>query len=132
MTVQNEPEFPAPWEACQFTPETQSTFVEVNMNMASGRINAKKKLIYSLAAETPRSDSPKGPPRCENSRLRSQQGPRYQVGKNTTALAVFGRDRLPLVCGWNGQAAGWGSGNAKPSQAEIADGRWRHFLGDGG
>jgi len=27
ITVQNEPEFPAPWEACSYTPETQQDFV---------------------------------------------------------------------------------------------------------
>ena len=27
VTVQNEPEFPAPWEACAYTPETQHDFV---------------------------------------------------------------------------------------------------------
>lgn len=27
ITVQNEPEFPAPWEACSYTPETEADFV---------------------------------------------------------------------------------------------------------
>eukprot|EP00537_Pseudo-nitzschia_pungens_P013130 CAMPEP_0172386720 /NCGR_PEP_ID=MMETSP1061-20121228/4183_1 /TAXON_ID=37318 /ORGANISM="Pseudo-nitzschia pungens, Strain cf. pungens" /LENGTH=875 /DNA_ID=CAMNT_0013116169 /DNA_START=116 /DNA_END=2743 /DNA_ORIENTATION=- len=27
VTVQNEPEFPAPWEACSYTPETEADFV---------------------------------------------------------------------------------------------------------
>jgi glucosylceramidase len=27
VTVQNEPEFPAPWEACSYTPETQADFI---------------------------------------------------------------------------------------------------------
>ena len=27
VTVQNEPEFPAPWEACGYTPETEADFV---------------------------------------------------------------------------------------------------------
>ncbi len=31
MTVQNEPEFPAPWEACSYTPETQSQFIAYHL-----------------------------------------------------------------------------------------------------
>jgi len=27
VTVQNEPEFPAPWEACSYTPETEADFI---------------------------------------------------------------------------------------------------------
>jgi glucosylceramidase len=27
VTIQNEPEFPAPWEACSYTPETQAAFL---------------------------------------------------------------------------------------------------------
>ena len=31
VTVQNEPEFPAPWEACSYTPETESDFVAYHL-----------------------------------------------------------------------------------------------------
>lgn len=31
VTVQNEPEFPAPWEACSYTPETQMDFVRFHL-----------------------------------------------------------------------------------------------------
>jgi glucosylceramidase len=31
VTVQNEPEFPAPWEACSYTPETQQDFVRFHL-----------------------------------------------------------------------------------------------------
>ena len=27
VTVQNEPEFPAPWEACSFTPKAEADFI---------------------------------------------------------------------------------------------------------
>lgn len=31
VTVQNEPEFPAPWEACSYTPETQAEFIAYHL-----------------------------------------------------------------------------------------------------
>eukprot|EP00521_Asterionellopsis_glacialis_P006997 CAMPEP_0195281262 /NCGR_PEP_ID=MMETSP0707-20130614/645_1 /TAXON_ID=33640 /ORGANISM="Asterionellopsis glacialis, Strain CCMP134" /LENGTH=851 /DNA_ID=CAMNT_0040340133 /DNA_START=33 /DNA_END=2588 /DNA_ORIENTATION=- len=31
VTVQNEPEFPAPWEACSYTPETQGDFLTYHL-----------------------------------------------------------------------------------------------------
>ena len=31
VTVQNEPEFPAPWEACAYTPETQAEFIAYHL-----------------------------------------------------------------------------------------------------
>jgi glucosylceramidase len=31
VTVQNEPEFPAPWEACSYSPETQRDFVHYHL-----------------------------------------------------------------------------------------------------
>lgn len=31
VTVQNEPEFPAPWEACSYTPETQADFIAYHL-----------------------------------------------------------------------------------------------------
>ena len=31
ITVQNEPEFPAPWEACSYTPKTEAEFIEYHL-----------------------------------------------------------------------------------------------------
>ena len=31
MTVQNEPEFPAPWEACSYTPKAEADFVAYHL-----------------------------------------------------------------------------------------------------
>ena len=31
VTVQNEPEFPAPWEACSYTPKTEADFVAYHL-----------------------------------------------------------------------------------------------------
>jgi glucosylceramidase len=31
VTVQNEPEFPAPWEACSYTPKTEADFISYHL-----------------------------------------------------------------------------------------------------
>ena len=47
ITVQNEPEFPAPWEACSYTPKTQLAFVANHLGPVLERDHPDVKIFVS-------------------------------------------------------------------------------------
>lgn len=42
VTVQNEPEFPAPWEACSYTPEAEADFIGYHLGPQLDEVRSKK------------------------------------------------------------------------------------------
>lgn len=45
VTVQNEPEFPAPWEACSYTPKTQADFIAYHLGPQLGKDHPDVKIF---------------------------------------------------------------------------------------
>jgi glucosylceramidase len=45
VTVQNEPEFPAPWEACSYDPESQGAFIANHLGPALAESHPNTKIL---------------------------------------------------------------------------------------
>ena len=45
VTVQNEPEFPAPWEACAYNPEIEAEFIANHLGPVLRRDHPEVKLL---------------------------------------------------------------------------------------